>query len=301
MNWIEPKHLPFTFDHRCATEDLAAARALATFANRGMSFPAPAAFELVSIWGSHRAESIDLPVLLLDARDGEDRSAGFQALLRNSGRDWLVSVLSAAPCPTSVLRVVGDAAAVHPTCCEPFGDHAFGTYMQDPTRFTVTLENNVALAAFFWELAERPRRAPRTGETTRGDVFDLMKHQGDVAGWGFVNVITKLDEIARSEPDRFPHPLGTAAGATKWLKPTLETRPDRKWDVNLSVNGLELPFVATLNVMMSVREDEVRRRIREFLEERSQDALGQIRERFDRIVQEFETRIDEAFPETREP
>lgn len=235
----------------------------------------PGSALVARLWGDHVYNGVRLPVFMIDGRD--ESYDGFQALLRRDTDGWTVSVLANYPVPAGISRIPGVCDAVvsdHPS----FRGYTFGSYRQDPTRFSTRLASDAELVAFFWELT---RRGPQR--------FDYGEHTSldDAAGRMFIAAITKRDEL-----------LGKNGDTARRIK---DARNGQAFDIEFTVNGVALPFVETTNDIAAIREDEVRARVVAMLKDRRDEALASIYNRFERITREFEARVDAAFPEFAEP
>lgn len=289
MQWFEMRSLPYDFDDGLAATQLHTVRNLAQVARRAMTHAsARPEYVDVAVWGAHYIDRgrKRLPVFLLDARQGNDRNFGFQALLRSCVGGWVVSVISAGPCPTGILRLPAcREACTWPTESSQFSDHMFGTYEENPARFTVGLPNDVELAVFFSELT---RRGSQKMDYAKNAALDSLP------GVLLIQTLVELDgedsALARST-----RRCGKCAADAL----SAAYGPDRTLDIDFSVNGIELPFVEVVNKLAKVSEDDITRRARKMLDERRNEAIGALSERFDRIVRDFEARLDEAFPTTK--
>lgn len=96
----------------------------------------------------HSSKSINLPVVEVTPR------YGLTLRMRNNFYDWVVSVESQSIIVQDFMGLFDPEDEVSHHCCEGFKpDWIFGSYKNDYSKFTVSLNDNYKLYTFLWILS----------------------------------------------------------------------------------------------------------------------------------------------------
>ena len=108
----------------------------------------------LTVGSTHMSKSIILPVYRLQLL------GGVTLIMRGNFHNWKVSVESSKASLAGLNgNIFTNSEPIHPVYCEGFtADQVFGTFAQDPNKFTAELDTDKDLYTFFFLLKEELKK-----------------------------------------------------------------------------------------------------------------------------------------------